>query len=40
MQGFKKNKRPIALVTGFSSGIGLAYTKYLAKNNWELELIA
>ena len=34
------NSRPTALVTGFSSGIGFAYSKYLAERNWNLELIA
>lgn len=34
------DSRPTALVTGFSSGIGFAYSKYLSERNWNLELIA
>jgi len=29
-----------ALITGFSSGIGFAYAKYLVKNNWHLDLVS
>ena len=40
MESPKKGNRPTALITGFSSGIGFEYSKYLAANNWYLELVA
>ena len=40
MNKLKEGKSPLALVTGFSSGIGLAYSNYLAKRNWDLELVS
>ncbi len=40
MNTIKEAKSPLALVTGFSSGIGFAYSNYLAKRNWKLELVS
>ena len=40
MESHTKSNRPVALITGFSSGIGFEYSKYLAANNWDLELVA
>ena len=40
MNNNKDNKIPKALITGFSSGIGFAYSRYLAEKNWDLELVA
>ena len=40
MDTIKNNKKSKALITGFSSGIGFAYSKYLTLNNWELDLVA
>ena len=40
MNNNKDNKIPKALITGFSSGIGFAYSRYLAEHNWDLELVA
>ena len=40
MESHTESNRPVALITGFSSGIGFEYSKYLAANNWDLELVA
>ena len=40
MESRTESNRPVALITGFSSGIGFEYSKYLAANNWDLELVA
>ena len=32
--------KPKALITGFSSGIGYAYSNYLSKQGWDLSLIS
>ena len=32
--------KPMALITGFSSGIGFAYSRHLSKQGWSLSLIS
>ena len=36
----KRIRMKRALITGFSTGIGFAYAKYLSKNGWHLDLVS
>ena len=40
MKEVSESRKKNALVTGFSSGIGFEYSKFLSERGWELSLVS